>query len=175
MRRAVLAALAALSLGSCAPRAATCEAAATREVVFTQPGAADTISTRSIGESCANAFGVLTISTAEGTPVWAWAAPLARQFGDDYVDAEAASMRAFLERWSQVDVATTSEAPEWNLLAPGQTTLDRLTYDDIRARNLPMLCHYSGTARQVCVFWEPGAASAGLLLERDAGHGEPQE
>jgi hypothetical protein len=155
------------------PQEATCAVTATREITFTQADAADTVTTRSFGESCAHAIGLFTIAASDGAPVWAWAAPLARQFGDDFA-ADSESMRAFLERWGDPEIATTGAAPEWAQLAPGQTTLDQLTYSDIRARNLPMLCHYSGTARQVCVFWEPAAASAGLFLERDVEEGEPR-
>lgn len=77
-------------------------------------------------------------------------------------------MREFLERWaSPTTLASTSTAPEFSDLVPGQTTLDQLTYEDIRARDLPMLCHLSGTARETCVFWEPAAGGAGHLLDRD--------
>ena len=59
-------------------------------------------------------------------------------------------------------------APEWSACSrPGQTTLDQLTYEDVRARDLPMLCHFSGTARQTCVFWEPAAGGAGHFIDRD--------
>lgn len=168
--------LSALALAACAPsQEAGCTVSAEREVAFTRAEASDIVTTRSFGETCMNAIGLYTIVAADGTPVWAWAAPLARQFGDDFVEPGHEAMQAFLQRWSEPVILTTSEAPEWALLAPGQTSLDRLTYDDIRARHLPMLCHFSGTARQVCVFWEPGAASAGLLLERDYDHGEPPQ
>ena len=77
-------------------------------------------------------------------------------------------MEDFLQRWAQPALSTTQTAPEFSTLQPGQTTLDRLTYEDIRARNLPMLCHFSGTAREVCVFWEPAAGGAGHFYDRDA-------
>ena len=41
------------------------------------------------------------------------------------------------------------------------------TFCHNRARDLPMLCHFSGTARQTCVFWEPVAGGAGHLFDQD--------
>lgn len=164
-----LLALAALAFAAaCAPKApATCDVTTTREIAFTAEGAADVITTRSIGAACDQAIGLYTIHTADGHPVWAHAAPLERAFGPGFTEPDPDAMRAFLERWAEPDITTTAQAPNWTQLAPGQTTLDRLTYDDIRARNLPMLCHYSGTGRQLCVFWEPGAGGAGHYLDRE--------
>lgn len=166
-RFALLAALVALCACESGARKGACDAAVSREIAFTQAGAQDVVTVRSFGETCTNAVGVYMIVAADGVPIWAWAAPLARGFGPDFVENDPQAMRAFLERWSQPEILSASEAPEWALLAPGQTTLDRLTYEDIRARDLPMLCHFSGTARQTCVFWEPAAGSAGHLLDRD--------
>lgn len=164
-----LLAFAALALAAaCTPEApATCEVTVTHEAAFTAPGAADVITTRSLGAACDQAIGVYTINTADGHPVWAHAVPLERAFGPGFTEPEPEAMRVFLERWAEPEISTTVEAPEWSTLAPGQTTLDRLTYDDIRARNLPMLCHYSGTGRQLCVFWEPAAGGAGHFLDRE--------
>lgn len=171
--RAVLLIAAAALAGACAPRGDSCDLSATRSIVFTAADAEDRVIARSFGQDCAHAIGVYTITAADGRPVWAWATPLPRAFGDTFEGADADEMRAFLERWSAPAVLTTSAAPEWDVLAPGQTTLDRLTYDDIRARNLPMLCHYSGTARQACVFYEPAAGGAGHFLDRDVDEEPP--
>jgi len=166
--RALAAVLLLALIAACAPRGeATCDVTVTREAAFTAPGAADVVTTRSFGQTCDQAIGLYTITTADGHPVWAHAAPLARAFGDGFTEPEPEAMRAFLERWAEPEIATTAEAPDWTQLTPGQTTLDRLTYDDIRARNLPMLCHYSGTGRQLCVFWEPGAGGAGHFFDRE--------
>jgi hypothetical protein len=167
MRAMALGAL--MLMGACAEQPERgCEVSVTRPVAFTAPDAEDVVTTRSFGASCEQTIGVYTVATGDGHPVWAHAIPLARAFGDGFAEPEREAMRAFLERWAQPEVANTSGAPAWAQLVPGQTTLDRLTYEDIRARALPMLCHYSGTARQICVFWEPGAASAGHFFDRDA-------
>ena len=162
-----LIALCALALVSaCAQQQGRCDFTHTQQIAFSGGAAADTITARSFGASCKKAIGVYEITDGEGHPIWAWATPLPRAFGDVFTD-EPEHMRQFLEQWAQPALATTQTAPEWAALAPGQTTLDELTYADIRARDLPMLCHFSGTARQTCVFWEPVAGGAGHLFDRD--------
>jgi hypothetical protein len=167
MTRLLLIALGALASACAPPAPARCDVTFTREVAFTAEGARDVISTRSLGAACDQAIGVYTITTADGHPVWAYAVPLARAFGDHFAEPEPEAMRVFLERWAEPDLASTGQAPSWTQLTPGQSTLDRLTYNDIRARNLPMLCHYAGTGRQLCVFWEPGAGGAGHYFDRE--------
>lgn len=163
MRVALLAALA--LAGACTQQAERCDFVKTTQIAFTTGDAQDRVTVRSFGVSCDKAVGVYEIIDAEGHPIWAWATPLPRAFGDVFTEPE--HMEAFLDQWAQPVIATTEQAPAWNALAPGQTTLDEFTYADIRARNLPMLCHFSGTARQTCVFWEPVANGAGHLFDRD--------
>lgn len=156
------------ALAACGPRqGARCDIAVTQDLALTSSEAVDTVTTRALGPSCDKAIGLFTIHDAEGHPVWAWTSPLPRAFGDAFADADEEAMRDFLTRWGQPSVTTTQSAPQWDALAEGQTTLERLTYDDIRARDLPMLCHASGTARELCVFWEPAAGGAGLYYERN--------
>lgn len=158
----------ALALAGCAPRqAAQCDVSFTHEIAFTAAGARDKISTRAIGPSCAEAIALYAVRQQDGHLVWTWAAPLSQLYGDTAHAVQGDSVEAFLQRWGQPRITRTSEAPPWPRLSPGQTTLDRLTYEDLRARNLPMLCHLSGTAREVCAFWEPAAGAAGLFLERN--------
>lgn len=152
--------------GACSQQQGRCDFMRAQSVAFIGAAATDTITVRTFGASCKKAIGVYEIVDGEGHPIWAWAAPLPRAFGDVFTD-DPDHMREFLDQWSQPEIATTQSAPDWAALAPGQTTLDELTYGDIRARNLPMLCHFSGTARQICVFWEPAAGGAGHLFDRD--------
>lgn len=167
MRLLLLSAVAAM-LASCAPTApARCDLEATRTVALTGPDAEDRISARAIGSACDKAVGLIEVRTFEGYPIWSWSAPLAHRFGDVFAAQDTEAMQAFLERWTDATIATTNAAPAWADLRAGQTTLDQFTYDDIRARALPMLCHYSGTARETCVFWEPAAGGAGNFYERD--------
>ena len=163
--------LCALALAACAPRhqGHACDLSFEREIAFTAASSKDVVTARTIGPSCDKAFALYTIVSAEGDPIWAWTAPLSRVFGDLFVSAEAPQMRAFLERWSAPRLERTSEAPAWPVPDYVHTTLDRMTYEDIRARDLPMLCHLAGTALETCVFWEPAAGGAGHFLDRDVG------
>jgi hypothetical protein len=154
--------------GACTqPQAGRCDFTHAARVAFTSPEAQDQITVRSFGASCDKAIGVYEVTDAEGHPIWAWATPLQRAFGDVFTAEDPEHMQAFLEQWAQPAIMTAQQAPEFRQLTPGQTTLDEFTYSDIRVRDLPMLCHFSGTARQICVFWEPIAGGAGLLYERD--------
>lgn len=156
------------ALAACTPQTgARCDISVTQDLALSAAASHETITARAIGPSCDKAVGLYAIHDAEGHPAWAWAAPLPRAFGDTFVNADEAAMREFLTSWARPSVSTTQTAPEWDALTPGQTTLDRLTYDDIRARNLPMLCHSSGTGRELCVFWEPAAGGAGHYFDRD--------
>lgn len=165
MRLLVLGAFALLA-SACSQQQARCDFTHTREIAFSGLGT-DRVTVRSFGASCDKAIGVYEIIDGEGHPVWAWATPLQRAFGDVFTAEAPEHMQTFLEEWSQPVIARTTAAPEWSALVPGETTLDELTYADIRARDLPMLCHFSGTARQTCVFWEPVAGGAGHLFDRD--------
>ncbi|HYD74157.1 MAG TPA: hypothetical protein VEF55_13545 [Candidatus Binatia bacterium] len=167
MRLLVLCVIAALA--ACEQRvvSAGCDVSVTQDLALSGTDAQETITARALGPSCDKAVGLYAIHDAEGHPAWAWAAPLPRAFGDAFVEADEDIMRDFLTDWARPHVATTQTAPEWDALTPGQTTLDRLTYDDIRARDLPMLCHASGTGRELCVFWEPAAGGAGHFFDRD--------
>lgn len=160
----------ALAVTACSQtEVARCDLSVTRDLAFTSAEAHDAVTVRAFGPSCDKAIGVYDIRTEDGHPIWAWTAPLPRAFGDVFPAGEPEAMRDFLERWARPSLTTTEQAPDWPLLAPGQTTLDRLTYDDIRTRALPMLCHASATARETCVFWEPAAGGAGHFFDRDVG------
>lgn len=156
-----------LALSACAPQAATnCNLQATHEFSFGNAETVDTITAQSIGASCDKAIGLYVVRDAEGFAIWSWSAPLRHAFGDVFAPEDIEHTQQFLDRWVQPVLETTQAAPAWGDLSAGQTTLDQLTYDDIRARDLPMLCHFSGTARQTCVFWEPAAGGAGHMLDR---------
>ncbi|MGE0828158.1 MAG: hypothetical protein AB7O04_02255 [Hyphomonadaceae bacterium] len=160
-------------LGACAREApARCDLSASSAIAFTAADAEDAVEARAIGAHCTAAVAVLIVRAQDGFPIWAWAAPFHPTFGGSFAPSGETNspteeeMRAFLERWAQPDISTTSSAPPWSEALA--TAIDRATYEDIRARNTPMLCHLSGVARQTCVYWESAAASAGALYERDA-------
>jgi len=163
--------LAALALAACTPRddAALhgCDLSAEREVRFTSEDAPDIVTARTIGPSCDRAFGLYTVASAEGHPIYSWTAPMTRVFGDLFVNSNKEEMQSFVERWSAPKIEHAADAPPWPVPDYVITTLDRATYEDIRARNLPLLCHLAGTGLETCVFWEPAAGSAGHFLDRD--------
>ena len=159
----------ALIAAACVPndQAARCDLVATHELAFTAPDAVDTITAQTIGPSCDKAIGLYVIRDTQGYPLWSWSAPLTHRFGEVFEAEDTEHVQNFVDRWAQASLSTTQTAPAFNALAQGASTLDQLTYEDIRARDLPMLCHFSGTGTEVCIFWEPAAGGAGLLLERD--------
>lgn len=161
-------ALIALALAAaCAQQAPRCEAVVTRDISFSNAEMPDHLTLTADGPSCDKAVAQLVIRTGEGHPAWAWTAPLPHAFSAAFGDMTAEGMTGFLERWADVETSSTSAAPDYAELAPRQTTLDPTTYMDVRARDLPMLCHASGTAREVCIFWEPAAGGAGHYFDRE--------
>ncbi len=165
--RAVLLCLALFAAACTRTETERCDIEATHDLAFSGVAATDQVSARAEGPSCDKAIGVYVIRDADGFPLWSWSAPLSHRFGVVFEADGREHMQAFLQQWAQASLYTTQSAPAYDDLAPGQSTLDQLTYDDIRARDLPMLCHFSGTARQTCVFWEPAAGGAGHFLDRD--------
>ena len=169
---------AAIVLAACAPAedAATaqiCDIEITAPVSFSHAEEADAISARAIGPRCDRAVALFTIHSAEGDPIWAWASPMPRAFGSQFHQADDAMLREFLTRWAAPAPGTTASAPEWPEAAPDlpgglATTLQRAVYEDIRARDLPMLCHLTSVGRETCLYWEPAAALAEPLFVRDA-------
>lgn len=156
-----------LMLSACAQQGAGgCNVNVVRELEFA--GAEASLRAETIGANCHQAIALYSLRDAEGDVIWAWTAPLQRAFGDVFAVEPDEHLQSFLDRWAAPEIVTTQAAPAWEDLLPGQSTLDQLTYVDIRARDLPMLCHYSGTSRQTCVFWEPIAGGAGHLYDREA-------
>jgi hypothetical protein len=162
-------------LASCARDAAAPSCAASAESALAFAGE-DTVSVRIEGPRCDAAIGVLTVRTAGGAPLWAWAAPLHPTFGDYFAPgartATAEEVQAFATRWAGLAASSTAEAPPWPDGAPAplgaaHTAFEREIYEDVRARALPMACHLSGVARETCIVYEPAAAAAMAFLERD--------
>jgi hypothetical protein len=165
VRLVALLALFALA-AACTPRATDCNVNVARELEFA--GATVALRAETQGPNCHQAIALYTIRDEAGDLIYAWTTPLQRGFGDVFAAEPDEHLNSFLERWAEPAVLTTASTPAWAELEVGQTTLDQLTYNDIRARELPMLCHYSGTSREACVFWEPAAGAAGHLFDRIA-------
>ena len=162
----VIIALLALASACSQQNAGACNVSVDRELAFA--GATVNLRAETQGQNCHQALALYTIRDEAGDLIYAWTTPLQRAFGDVFGELPDEHLQSFLDRWATPAVLTTAAAPAWADLETGQSTLDQLTYDDIRARELPMLCHYSGTSREACVFWEPAAGAAGHLFDRIA-------
>lgn len=168
--RAAILAVGALA-AACAPRsteAPRCDLVGEAAVNFTAAEAQDRVIVRSFGKNCGESAALYAVTTADGEVIWAWSTIIQRAFGDTMRGADAETMQAFLDRWANARVERAGATPAWPLPASVVTTLDQATYEDIRARDLPLMCHLTSVARETCVFWEPAAGSAGVFFERDA-------
>ncbi len=169
----VLVLIAALVLSACSRQeAAQCDISVNEIITFS--GAEDKITARAFGEGCDKAVALYVVTTPEGHPIWTWTAPMAHAFGEHFDRATKEELAAFLAQWARAHAEHTGAAPPWSREI--STTLDRATYEDVRARDLPMLCHLTGVAQETCVFWEPAAAAGAPLLERATAESveEPQ-
>jgi hypothetical protein len=168
--RRVLALLCAALAAACAPPQApdACDLVIEYPISFSAPGAEDRIVARSFGASCEHAVLLYAILAEDGRPAWVWAAPAPRAFGDSFAETDSDYMTAFLERWAAPRLERTAQTPAWPLPEGAATTLDQATYEDLRARDLPMLCHLTSVGMESCVFWEPAAGAADLYYERPA-------
>jgi hypothetical protein len=174
VKKILLAALILALIAGCAPESArdACALSASTPARFSSADGDDLVVARALGPNCAQSVALFIVQDVEGEPVWTWTAPLARTFGEHFRAAPPAELKAFIDAWSVAHVARTSEAPAWTdaaFLPDGVLAahLDQETYQDVRARDLPMLCHLTGVARQTCIFYEPVAAHAGAMFERD--------
>jgi hypothetical protein len=154
-----------LTLSACGKHQETaqCDVSVNENITFSEPG--DKIAARAFGEGCDKAVALYVITTPEGHPIWTWASPMAHAFGAQFDRATEEELGAFLAQWAQPQIARTSAAPAWT--RDIKTPFDRATYEDVRARDLPMLCQLTGVGRETCIFYEPAAAAATPLLERD--------
>lgn len=171
--RALLVALALCAAACAQPKQQSCDMSVETPVHFSSDEETDTLTARTIGARCDRTFALLTIESHEGDAIWSWTAPTANAFGDQFHNADAAALSQFLAGWAAPVTGVTTDAPAWPEQAPALpegafTTLDRAVYEDVRARSLPMLCHLASVGRQTCLYWEPAAARAIPLLERDA-------
>ncbi len=150
-----------------------CTVSATRGVAFSTPN--DRVTAEARGPACDKLAAVLTIRAANGALLWTYAAP-ADWLAPGVLGAGASRTAAAdaMEDWAKVSVQTTAEFAPWPETAPGayatsdmRTPFDRDGYEDIRARNLPVLCFATGAQTTDCIFWDKEAGMAQLIY--DAG------
>lgn len=178
-------ALAALSLSACnqqssAPVAATaagCARSATHEVRWSDPDAADVITTRSEGPNCAQAVVLLVARNQHGDALW--------NFSGTYYDmttggvppenAPAVStqqMDTFLRNWANVSTGMSGALPAWRegAAAPEAptfhyaTSLPREQYEAMRQRNLPTLCYAAAAEATQCLVMDPISRAPTMIV-----------
>jgi hypothetical protein len=183
MRNFALAML--IALAGCGPGGepeaqpqAGCALETTRERVWSNPAAPDTIAARAEGPDCARAFVTLTIRGAEGEPLWAFASSFyAMDAGDGAFPSEPPvvtdeRMNQFLASWADIKPQTSDSAPAWREGAAGpsggtfayHTPLPREAYETLRTRALPMACYAAGAEAVECLVIDPFSRTATLFM-----------
>lgn len=174
---------AALALSACGETTPTqsadgCSRTAAHEVTWSSEGAADAITTRAEGPSCAQAVVTFTVRSSNGDPLWAFASTYYDMTmggvppeGADPVSDE--QMDTFLAGWADVSEQRSGELPEWRegfdtLSASAQTfsydtPFDRETYEMLRARNLKMICYAAAVEASQCLIMDP-ASHAPIMI-----------
>lgn len=168
-------ALLALSLlGACdggsQPSANTgCSRSASHEITWSTPQAPDTVTAHADGPSCAQAIVTLTIRSAQGDPLWTFAAThFAMQSGDGALPESAPAvsdeaMDAFLTNWAELTIQKSTTLPQWreaDARLTGETfsyhtDFDRDAYELLRTRDLPMACYAAGVESVACLVVDP--------------------
>lgn len=156
-----------------------CARTATHDVVWTQEGAPDTITTSSQGPSCAQAVVTFVARNTAGDPLWA--------FASTYYDMTAGGvppegapavtdeqMNTFLSGWANVTASRSGTLPEWRegvaTLTESATTFaydtpfDREVYEMLRARDLPMICYAAAVEATQCLIVDPASHAPTMIV-----------
>jgi hypothetical protein len=147
-----------------------CAHAQTREVVWTNADAPDTITASAQGPSCDQAVVLFVVRNASGDPLWTHASTyFDMTTGGGPVEGASpvtdADMQAFLSGWASVEISRSNELPEWRegvatLTESAQTfaydtPFEREAYEMLRARALPTLCFAGGAESAHCLVIDP--------------------
>lgn len=151
-----------------------CAVSAERTIAFSSPN--DRVVAALDGPRCDALAATLTIRRPDGALVWTyavradWLAPEALGPGASKAAASAAA-----EAWSNVTVQRTGQFAAWPQTVPGveptadmRTPFDREGYEEIRARNLPVVCFATGAETIDCLFWDPDAQMAQIIYDAGA-------
>jgi len=173
--RTMLISLAVLALAGCggqetAANTDGCARAVTREVTWSSTDAQDTVAARAEGPTCTQAAVILTIRSAGGELLWAFAdshyrLTLGEAPPEGGPETTPEEMDTFLDGWANVSLSRSGELPEWregvaSLSASAQTfsydtPFDRETYEMLRGRNLAMLCYAAAPEGTECLIIDP--------------------
>lgn len=157
---------------------AGCAREVTREVAWS--GAApDTITTNASGPSCLQAFVTLSIRNANGDGLWVHAAPYYDMVAGGAPPPEAPAvtseqMDTFLNGWAEPTLTRSNTLPEWrdgvaSLTESAETfsydtPFDRETYEQLRARDLPMLCYAAAAEASQCLIIDPLSGAPAMIV-----------
>lgn len=188
MRNALLSAAALLTLAACGQPSTTassgganaCARSATHEVDFTTNEAADIVTARSEGPSCAQASVTLTVRAANGDLLWV--------FSNTHYDMTAGGspppiegapaisneqMDQFLSGWANVSMMRSGDLPEWKADKPSltesvegfayHTDFSRDVYEAMRARNSALLCYAAAAEATQCLIIDPATNAPGVI------------
>ncbi|MEQ1818037.1 MAG: hypothetical protein ABL871_05450 [Terricaulis sp.] len=178
---------AALALSACTlstntaenENASGCARTATHDVTWSNEGASDTITTRSDGPTCAQAVVTFVARNSDGDPLWAFASTyydmtmggIPPEGAPEVTDEQ---MDTFLAGWADVTLQRSGELPEWregfdSLSASAQTfsydtPFGREAYEEMRARNLQMICYAAAVEATQCLLMDPASHSPLMIV-----------
>ncbi len=176
---------AALALSACtfsantANNAEGCARTATHNVTWSTEGTEDTITASSDGPTCAQAVVTFVARSSTGDPLWVFASTY-YDMTSGGIPPEGApavtdeQMDTFLTGWADVTLQRSGELPEWregfdSLSASAQTfTYDtpfgREAYEEMRARNLQMICYAAAVEATQCLLMDPGSHAPLMIV-----------
>jgi hypothetical protein len=155
-----------------------CARMATRQLVWTNPDAPDTITARADGPTCRQAVVQFAARNADGDPLWTFASTYHDMTagGAAPADAPAVSdeqMDRFLQGWANVTAQRTRQLPEWRsgATSPGageralaySTPLTRETYQALRERDLRMICYAAAVSATQCLVVDPSTNAPTMI------------
>lgn len=150
-----------------------CAVRKTREVNFTDAEAADTL-TIDIGDGpCLEARVSLTVTRADGIPVYHFAAPLIEVVPElIYEPAVAQLMSSYVDRaLHRALLRTTGDLPEYAEVAhyyesTGEfVVVDQARYEALRQQNVPILWHKTGESTWVHVIYDSLTLTSQVIME----------
>lgn len=174
--RVLLTSLALLSLTACSRPAETqtasgCARGATHEVAWSNASSPDVVTATSSGPTCGQAVVTLVLRRANGDPLWAFASTHYTLNAGDSPPPEGlpavsdADMDRFLAGWADLTEMRSGELPEWRADAASltesattfsyDTPFDRDVYENMRGRNLPMVCYAAAAEGSRCLIIDP--------------------
>ena len=129
------------------------------------------------GPTCKSAIVTLGVYDEGGLPIYAWASAAQFIFGLQNANT-AEEMKAALNEWNGPDNLppdTTGTLPPWNETSgqPDQAEfffipqdgMDKATYENLRKRNLPLLCYPQGRESTLCLAFYAGQPGQPGMIE----------